>query len=295
MEKQELVSIVMSIYNPKADYIIKQLDSINEQDYTNIEVIIWDDNPMSDFDENILQMHIKKYPYRYEKAIKNLGYVKAFEKLTTLAKGEYIAFCDQDDIWLRSKISKMVDELRKDDVVLVTSDRALIDENDKIFVKSVRHEKGTIGDKWNTDDDILEIAVFTTCSIGMNTMMKTDIAKELLPIPKEAAHDKWFAAGACTKGKVVFIDEILALYRRHGKNVTGTLVDINSKKDYYEQRVKMQEEFSKEFLNRFLYIDEDKKKKYKNLQKQESIRKHLKYLNIECWHQILQSLKLLLH
>lgn len=260
MKKEELVSIVMSIYNPKTEYIIKQLDSINEQDYANIEVIIWDDNPKSDFDESILRMHIKKYPYRYEKAMDNLGYAKAFEKLTTLAKGKYIAFCDQDDIWLKSKVSKMVDELKKDNVVLVTSDRSLIDEHDKVFVKSVRRESGTIGDKWNTGDDILEISVFTTCAIGMNTMMKTDVAKSLLPIPEETAHDKWFTAGACAKGKVVFLDEILALYRRHGENVSGTLVGINSKRDYYEQRVKPQEKFSKEFLNRFPCIDEDKKK-----------------------------------
>lgn len=260
MKKEGLVSVVMSIYNPKIEYIIKQLDSINEQDYSYIEVIVWDDNPQSDFEESVLQTHINKYPYRYEKAKENLGYAKAFEKLTTLAQGEYIAFCDQDDIWLKYKVSKMVNELKKEDTVLVTSDRALIDEQDNIFVKSVRYESGTIGDKWSTGDDILEISAFTTCAIGMNTMMKTNIAKSLLPIPELIAHDKWFAAGACVKGKVVFIDEVLALYRRHGKNVSGTLVGIHSKKDYYEQRVNIQEIFSKAFLKRFPSIAEEKKK-----------------------------------
>lgn len=263
MKKKGLVSIVMSIYNPKIEYIIKQLDSINEQDYSDIEVIIWDDNPDSGFEESILQKHITNYPYKYEKTKKNLGYAKAFEKLTTLAKGEYIAFCDQDDIWLKKKVSKMVSELKREGVVLVTADRALIDGQDKIFVKSVRHGSGTIGDRWNTGDDMLEIAVFTTCAIGMNTMMKTSVAESLLPIPEDVAHDKWFSAGACVKGKVVFLDEVLALYRRHGENVSGTLVGIHSKKEYYEKRVKIQEVFSKAFLERFTDIDVKKKKRIK--------------------------------
>jgi glycosyltransferase involved in cell wall biosynthesis len=37
----------------------------------------------------------------------NLGYTKAFEKLISFSTGDYIAFCDQDDIWHEDKIKNV--------------------------------------------------------------------------------------------------------------------------------------------------------------------------------------------
>lgn len=279
----KLVNIVMSIYNPDIKFLKKQIKSIDNQDYDNIELIIWDDNPDSTFPDSILNDMIKKHRHKYIKGSKNLGYAKAFEYLTEIAEGEYIAYCDQDDIWMENKISRCVEEIEKEDAVLVTADRAIIDENDCTIISSCRHQKKNVCNSWNTGDNITSLAVFNTCAIGMNIFMRTDIAKQILPLPKETAHDKWLTAGASIKGKVVFIDEVLVEYRRHGKNVSGILNGIKKKEDYYCDRVDYSYYLAKEFIQRFPELSKKDKEiimKFANARKQKKIFQIYKYRHL---------------
>ncbi|WRK53107.1 hypothetical protein SD457_23730 [Coprobacillaceae bacterium CR2/5/TPMF4] len=57
-----------------------------------------------------------------------------------------------------------------------------------------------------------------------------DFARSTLPISPYTAHDKWILSCAATEGTVSFIEEPLVQYRRHGKNVSGILKGINTKK-----------------------------------------------------------------
>lgn len=274
------VCIVMSIYNPKIEYLEKQLKSLDEQEYDNIEVIIWDDNPASNVDSEIFEKNLSRVSYRYIKGDKNLGYGKAFQHLTELAQGEYIAFCDQDDIWLKNKISRMVSEIERENAVLVTSDRAIIDDKDNIVISSCRKENPDICNSWSTGDNITARAVFNTCAIGMNILMRLDIAKKLLPLPDDTAHDKWFTAGASTQGKTVFLEDVLVYYRRHNSNVSGVLTGISSKKDYYSERVEYSYGLANTFVERFPEISDNDRKmilEFANARKQRKILKIWKY------------------
>lgn len=255
-----LVNILLSIYNPDIEYLERQLVSLDEQEYENIIINIWDDNPQSQFDTAVLDRVLKKKAYTYEKAEVNLGYAQAFAHLTEKAQGEYIAYCDQDDVWMSDKISKCVEALQKEDAVLVTSDRAVIDENDQIVVTSMRREHPSIANTWNTGDDITAIAVFNTCAIGMNIVMRTDCAKSCLPIPDKIAHDHWMVAAASVKGKTVFLEDVLVHYRRHSKNESGFLSGILTKKEYYTKRVGVAYSQADSFLKRFPDLEIEKRK-----------------------------------
>lgn len=230
------VTIVMSVYKPNIIHFKKQLDSLDKQDYDNIELLIWDDCPGNYFDESIIKSTVKKFPYKIIKAEKNLGYIKAFEKLTELADGNFIAYCDQDDIWASDKISTCVSELVDQNAVLATCDRAIINKNDEIIQESVRKSSKLAANRWNSGDDITKYAVFSCYCTGMTIVMRTDIAKKCLPFPSSAAHDKWLAMCSSVMGKVLFIDKPLVKYRRHDNNVSGMLSGINSKQDYYKER-----------------------------------------------------------
>lgn len=254
------VNILISIYNPNEEFLIKQLQSLDGQDYDNIEILIWDDNPCSAFDTGILERYIQNHSYSYKKGNKNLGYAKAFEKLTYMADGEYVAYCDQDDIWMKNKISVCVNALESENAVLVTSDRAVIDENDNILIASDKKESPNICNGWKSGEDITAIAVFNTCAIGMNIVMNAAVAKSLMPLPDKTAHDKWLTAGASVKGKVLSLEDTLVQYRRHGKNVSGVLNGITCKEDYYTQRVEYSDYLAKEFLKRFPEISEQNQK-----------------------------------
>ena len=256
----DLVSVVISIYNPEPGFFRKQLVSLEEQDYENLEVLIRDDNPNSDFDPEFLDKIFKKKKYSYIKGKKNLGYARSFENLTKRADGVYIAYCDQDDIWLPGKISRCVNAMEKENGIFATTDRSIIDENDRIVERSYRENHHNVCDTWKTGDHITPYAVFTTFAIGMSIVMKTEIAKALLPLPKDTAHDKWLTAGASVYGKLIFIDEPMVQYRRHSQNVSGVFHGLNSKNDYYLKRVDYSYYLAGEFLKRFPGISEEDKK-----------------------------------
>src|SRR5882762_9584184 len=98
MTQTPLVSIAICTYNG-ARFIRPLLQSITDQSYDDLEIIIVDDcsqdgtfDILNTFQEADRRVKL----YRNEQ---NLGYVKNFEKAIDLCTGEYIALCDQDDIW----------------------------------------------------------------------------------------------------------------------------------------------------------------------------------------------------
>lgn len=231
------VTILMSVYSPCLTYLKKQLKSLNNQDYKNIDLLIWDDNPKNNVKESFIKSYITNFPYKIIRAKKNLGYVKAFEELTKLANSEFIAYCDQDDIWESNKLSVCINELVKQNAVLSTCDKTIIDKDDNIIISSLRHSSKAPEMTWNSGDDITKYAIFSCYTTGMTIVIRTSIAKACLPFPSEAAHDKWIGACASAMGKVLFIDIPLVKYRRHKNNISGIIVDINSKNEYYNKRV----------------------------------------------------------
>src|SRR5689334_6476928 len=100
-----LISIVLCTFNG-ARFLEDQVESILNQTYPNIELLISDD---ASIDESIIIL--KKYEHHplvklfYNK--QNVGFAKNFETAAMLTKGNYIAFSDQDDIWLPDKIEKL--------------------------------------------------------------------------------------------------------------------------------------------------------------------------------------------
>lgn len=249
---QEKVDIVVSIYNPNLDYLKKQLESLDNQTYENIEILIYDDCIDKRCDTAIFDQCIKKKKYRslpYNS--KNLGYVKAFETLVKASDGKYVAFCDQDDIWDAEKIEKSVACIKRENTLMVTTDRRIIDQDDVVVNNSIRHSSDKKYDTWNSLEDIGKYNFFTTCAIGMCILVDGDFVRSIVPFSSYDAHDKWVTACASCCGKVSYLDEVLASYRRHGKNVSGVLNGVESKKDYVHGRVEPQLRLIEEFNERF--------------------------------------------
>lgn len=256
----ELVSVLISMYRPDPVFLEKQLRSLEEQDYPEIEVIIRDDDPATEFQTKVLEEIFRTKKYRYLAGEENLGYARSFERLTEMARGTYLAYCDQDDIWRKDKISKCVRALEEEGAVLASSDRAIIDGTDAVVNPSYRANHQDVCDQWRTGDAITSRAVFTTYAIGMSIVVRSDVAKRLLPFPEDTAHDKWVTAGASVFGKVVFLEEPLVLYRRHGANVSGIFKSIASKEEYYKKRVDYSYRLAMEFIKRFPELPEKERR-----------------------------------
>ena len=233
------VQILLSVYKPNKEYLIKQLISLNNQDYHDLELLVFDDGASIEkceieiFNRYITNFPFKILPYKNE----NLGYERAFETLVEASDAPYIAFCDQDDIWRKDKISKCVDVLQKEHSLAVASDRMLIDKDDNIICDSVRKSNNKNYESWNSGDDIGKYNLFVTFAVGMSIVADGQYTRSILPFSKNTGHDKWLLSCASTDGRVSFINETLVQYRRHGNNVSGVLVGINSKEDYLNKRV----------------------------------------------------------
>lgn len=129
----KLVSIAMTTYNGEK-FIKKQLDSIINQTYKNLEIIICDDGSTDKTIDIIKEYQKKDKRIKLYINEKNLGFSKNFEKAISLCKGDYIALSDQDDIWELDKIETMVKNIN--DAILVYGDEKLIDEKDNIIADS---------------------------------------------------------------------------------------------------------------------------------------------------------------
>src|SRR4030067_1442187 len=93
-----LIIIIIPVYNAE-QYLPETLDSVFTQTYTNIEVITVDDGSTDKSAEII-----KRYPAVKYIRQKNGGVSNARNSGIKASSGDYIAFLDQDDLWLPEKL-----------------------------------------------------------------------------------------------------------------------------------------------------------------------------------------------
>ena len=127
-EDQEMkkVSILLSIYRPDRVTLKEQLDSLDSQTYQNKELLVWNDCPDETIDRKLFEESITRFPVFFYDEKKNLGYIRAFEKLTALAEGDLVSYCDQDDIWEPEKIEKCVEAMRGSGAIAAVCDKSLM-------------------------------------------------------------------------------------------------------------------------------------------------------------------------
>lgn len=105
-----MVSIIIPSYNRK-DTILQSVNSVLEQTYSDIEVIVVDDGS-TDGTEDVIRS-IKNDKMKYIKCSQNRGVASARNIGVENAQGEYIAFNDSDDIWNKNKLELQVEEFKK--------------------------------------------------------------------------------------------------------------------------------------------------------------------------------------
>ncbi len=129
--KNPLVSVIIPTYNKKT-YVVKAIDSVLNQTYKNIEIIVIDDGSTDGTDKMISGLSKKNSKFIFLRNETNLGFVKTLNKAISRAKGKYIARLDDDDIWIDSqKLEKQINFLESHpDYVLIGSGIIVIKEKD---------------------------------------------------------------------------------------------------------------------------------------------------------------------
>ena len=142
----DLVSVIIPIYNSE-NVIQTCLDSVFNQTYKNIEVILVDDYSTDNSEKVIKEIMKKHNEIYYYKQEKNMGAGETRNKALELAKGQYVAFLDSDDIWYPEKVEKQLKLMKEKEAVLCYTAIEMIDKNENL-IKSKRKVKEEIDYKF---------------------------------------------------------------------------------------------------------------------------------------------------
>ena len=116
-EVEGLVSCVIPTYR-RCDTVTRAIDSVLMQTYPNVEVLVVDDNEPNDEYSIAVQEILKKYNddgrVRYIQQKVHMNGAVARNEGIKAARGEYIAFLDDDDEWLNTKIEKQMSIFKRD-------------------------------------------------------------------------------------------------------------------------------------------------------------------------------------
>jgi len=213
------ISVVMATYNG-GQYLREQLNSIVSQTLQPTEIIIQDDYS-SDNTVDIILEYTSLLPITLEINPRNLGYIQNFERALAKAQGEYIALCDQDDIWESNKLELLMDRLREH--TLVYSNSLLIDTRGHSL-------STTLSDKLkNRFISIYSPLSFIhdNCVSAHAMLFHHSLKKQLLPFPKHLYFDAWIAANAASMGGVLYLDLPLVRYRQHSSNTLSVTKKVS--------------------------------------------------------------------
>lgn len=219
--QQPLVSIVLATYNGE-NFLGRQMDSILNQTYPNLEIIVVDDKS-TDNTSYLIKNYAAKYSnIKFFTNETTLGYVKNFEKGFLLAKGELIAPCDQDDVWDKDKIGILVNEIGDHEIIYANSE--LIDGNGEKLHKKLSDIKHL-----RSFDNCLNYTIGNTAP-GHGMLIKKEVIERCIPFPTMVPHDFWLGFVATCHGPIKFYDKVLVQYRQHIDNVFGAMKVGNVKK-----------------------------------------------------------------
>jgi glycosyltransferase involved in cell wall biosynthesis len=204
-----LVSIAMCTYNG-AKFLTQQLNSIINQTYRNLEIIVVDDRSDDATVDIVKSFAAKDNRIKvYENEI-NLGYNKNFERVLRLTTGNYIAISDQDDIWEVDKIQKLVNNIGNN--WLIFSNSVLITADGKVTTNKLLSS-------FNHDNRDYRSLLLMNVVTGHTCLMEREFLQHILPFPDAGFYDWWMGFIALYNNKLVYLNESLTQYRLHESSV----------------------------------------------------------------------------
>ena len=211
------VSVFVPTYNQKA-FVHEAIESILIQDYPNLEIVVGDDGSV-DGTQEILLEYKEKYPELFKLILspRNEGITANCNKILKECTGEYIALFAGDDIWLPGKILKQVDLMQKNPgASLCVSKVEWFDSKTNKTMHIYPH-----GDFNVENMNIIDIAYYIGCT-GASMLVRSNAIPEYgFETSIQMVSDWLLFIEVLRSGDVIFINEALARYRRHGASMSN--------------------------------------------------------------------------
>lgn len=205
-----LVSIALTT-SKSEKFLRQQLDSLINQTYRNIEIVISHDECGDNTVSILNEYTVRDQRIRWEPNKGQKGFIPNFENAVSMCKGEIIFPCDHDDVWHPERIQMHVEVYRNKSIKWIYNRSVLIDENNG----ELGLLEDTIPNYYSEAKLTLLNYAWGTCMGGAHISCRAELVHAAIPIPHTApAHDTWLEL-FIYPAKVAFIDEILLEYRQH--------------------------------------------------------------------------------
>lgn len=211
-QEEKLVSINVTTYN-RADFLVRCLDSILEQSYRNIEVIVVDDYSQDHTEEVATAFCRRDQRVKYFKHDANKGNAYARNTALKHCRGYYVAFMDDDDEWIDpDKLKKQVAIFENSDnekLGIVCSGVKVIDQQGKETIKEESRPKNLISVLLKGNGIIHNSTVLTKKAI-MEQVGGFDVK-----MPRGVDSEFFRTVVVDYKYDVFFMEDITAAYYEH--------------------------------------------------------------------------------
>ena len=222
--KRPKISVVLCTYNGEK-HISEQIQSILEQTEKPDEIVICDDRSLDNTGKILNYFAFENPCIKLFCNKKNLGFVKNFEKAISLCTGDVIFLSDQDDVWIKNKIEKMMNIFREyPESTYVFSNADTFNENrklnytlwDSVNFNSEKQRKFNAGFQ-------KELLLRESFIYGAVLAFRAEFRKYLIPFSDEFYHDNWIVLilSFLNNNAGKFIPESLTNYRIHTSQSIG--------------------------------------------------------------------------
>jgi glycosyltransferase involved in cell wall biosynthesis len=216
LSSSPLITVIVTTYN-RPEYLKLTLESVVKQTYKNIEIIVVDDGSIGEKNQIVC------------KQFKNINYIKNINSKTPAvgrnigvkeSKGVYIAFLDDDDIWIPNKIEIQQQILENNpDFGLVHSPCQIIDSDGKLNSEIIGESF-----EWRNKHGDISLTMLGNFGLMMPTPLirksvieKVGLFNEKM---KPAGEDTEFWCRCSFETKFFYYPKSLAYYRIHSRNIS---------------------------------------------------------------------------
>ncbi len=224
----EKIDILLATYNG-SKYLSEQIDSLINQTYKNINIIVRDDGSTDNTVEIIEEYEKKDSRVRLlSDNLGNLGFVRNFEELMKNSTSEYLMFSDQDDIWYNDKVEISYVRMKEVEYIYGKSCPILVHTNSRIMNYENQSKKLFILKFSN--NSLFENSFFNFFVQGSTMIINKFLKIESLPFSKEVyLHDRYLHLITEFIGVRSYIDVPTMDYRQHSSNEIGASSNVIKK------------------------------------------------------------------
>ena len=210
MKNKPLVSVVVPCYNHE-EYVEETIESVLNQTYKNIELIVIDDGS-KDNSVQVIQQLADKYGFTFIYR-SNKGLSTTLNEAIGLSKGKYISLCASDDVYMFDKIETQVEFMEEQPEYGMCYGKVVYFEDS---IENTSEYQNSNKQGWVFED------LLHDCFIpAPSTFIRKDVLEELSGFDDKLWIEDWdMWLRIAQKYQIGFIDEFFTYYRMHDTNIS---------------------------------------------------------------------------